>query len=154
MPSCLNSIQFIAFSTARKLARKIAVTLGLVLLNFFVEIRVQCISQWEEMISLAKAASQLLQHLLAQYGLAIRKRSVVLCGLSALLGKSLVLAKRGSSAFQSESKPFKERPEEGINIFKEAFLCLRESLQKQFGRKLLDASEEFQVYDPLYLFPC
>lgn len=97
------------------------------------------------MISLAKAASQLLQHLLTQYQLAIREGSVVLCGLLTLLGNSLVLAKQGYSVFQSESRPFKERPEEAMNIFNEAFLCLQESLKKQVGSKLLDASEEFQV---------
>lgn len=101
------------------------------------------------MASLAKAASQLLQHLLTHYQLAIRKRSVVLCGLLTLLGNSLVLTKQGYSVVQSESKPFNERPEEATNIFKEALLCLQESLKKQFGRKLLDASEEFQVRDAI-----
>lgn len=102
-------------------------------------------SHCEEMTSLAKAALQLLQHMLARYHLPIWKRYRVLCGLFTLLGNSLVLAKRGSS--------FKKAPEEaGIYIerFKEAFISFHGSLEKQVWGSLQHASkdrcyEEFQV---------
>lgn len=104
------------------------------------------------MRSLAKATSQLLQHLLTEYQLAIRKRSLVLCGLFTLLGNSLILAKQGSSAFQSESDACKGSPEEGVNFFKETFFSIRGLLEKQFRGNLLHASEEFQVQDSLKLY--
>ena len=97
------------------------------------------------MTSLAKAALQLLQHILARYQLAIRKRDRVLCGLFTLLDNSLVLAKRSSS--------FKKALEEaGIykDIFKEAFSSLRGSLERPLWGSLQHATkdrcrEEFQV---------
>lgn len=117
--------------------------------------RAEHFSQWEEMTSLAQAASQLLQHLLTEHQLAIQKRSLILCGLLRLLGRSLALAKQDSSASQSDCKGPKEGHLEGGTqgeIFKEAFVILRGSLEKllQASGRLQFASEkycheEFQV---------
>ena len=100
------------------------------------------------MTSLVKAASQLLQHLLTEYQLAIQKRSQILCGLLTLLGRSLALAKQDSSASQSDCEAPKDGHVEGGvqgDIFKEVFDSLRGSL-----KKLLRASGRLQCASETY----
>lgn len=102
-------------------------------------------SQYETMESLARAASQLSHHLLTAHGLAIRKRTSVVSGIFQLLGRSILFARHSSYLIDSEhSKENESKVEKCQEIFREAFISLRGSLEEHFSGDLFYASESWR----------
>lgn len=97
------------------------------------------------MESLARAASQLSHHLLIAHGLAIRKRISVVSGTFQLLGRSILFAKLSSYLSDSgHSKGNESKVEKCQEIFREAFISLRRSLEEHFNGDLFYASESWR----------